>query len=141
MFDIGDVITSIDESYACTTTTKDTPPQGRSVLFIEKVNQEEGDEVVKYGEQLRFVTNPYFYVKPLYLHSCQISPLAFARFSRNQEVCMSYKPIYNTVWTILPPAGNGSPLIGTPVQANTELLIVHGATKEFLSNDHINYGN
>lgn len=34
VFDIGDKITSAEEAYACTTTTKDTAPCGRSVLFI-----------------------------------------------------------------------------------------------------------
>lgn len=30
-----------------------------------------------------------------------ISPQFFARFSRNQEVCMTAKNIYNTVWKVL----------------------------------------
>ena len=41
----------------------------------------------------------------------------------------------------MPPEGNPSALVGTPVQANTELLIEHCATKEYLANDHIDYGN
>lgn len=32
-------------------------------------------------------------------------------------------------------------MIGAPVQANTELLIVHCGTQEYLSNDFINYSN
>jgi hypothetical protein len=54
---------------------------------------------------------------------------------------MNSKPVYNTVWRIIPPEGNISPLIGTPVQANTQLIIEHCATKEFLASDNINYGN
>jgi hypothetical protein len=49
--------------------------------------------------------------------------------------------LYNTVWRIIPQDGNGSTLIGTPVQANCQLIIEHCATKEFLSSDTINYGN
>lgn len=90
---------------------------------------------------MRFVTNPYIFHKPLYLHSCQLTPQIFARFSRNAEVCLSAKSNFNTVWRILPPDGPASSLIGTPVQANTELWIEHCATKELLSNDHITYGN
>jgi hypothetical protein len=48
---------------------------------------------------------------------------------------MNSKPVYNTVWRIIPPEGNISPLIGTPVQANTQLIIEHCATKEFLASD------
>ena len=54
---------------------------------------------------------------------------------------MNTKANYNTCWTFVPPDGMGSPLIGTPVQANTEVLIEHCATKELLSNDAIQYEN
>ena len=54
---------------------------------------------------------------------------------------MSTKGVYNTVWRIIPQDGNGSPLIGTPVQSNSQLIIEHCATKEFLSSDRINYVN
>ena len=141
VFDMGDKINGVDEAYACTTTPKEIGPCGRSICSIQKVNLEEGDDVVKYGEQVRFVTNPHFFHKPLYLHSMQCTPQIFARFSRNQEVCMSTKGVYNTVWRIVPQDGNGSPLIGTPVQSNSQLIIEHCATKEFLSSDRINYVN
>lgn len=58
-FDLADKITSADEAYACTTTTKDIGPCGRTVLFIIKVDEEDVDEVVRYGQQIRLVTNPY----------------------------------------------------------------------------------
>lgn len=48
--DIGDAIISPDEAYACTTTTKSTPPCGRSIMYIMKVKEDEGDEIVHYGE-------------------------------------------------------------------------------------------
>ena len=73
--------------------------------------------------------------------SSQCTPQIYARFSRNQEVCLNSKPVYNTVWRIIPLEGNVSTLIGQPVQANTQLIIEHCATKEFLANDQINYGN
>ncbi len=70
VFDMGDKINGLDEAYACTTTPKEVGPCGRSICSIQKVDLEEGDDVVKYGEQVRFVTNPYIFHKPLYLHSC-----------------------------------------------------------------------
>ena len=48
VIDIGDKIVSSDEAYACTTTKKETGPCGRSILSIEKVNKEEGDDIVHY---------------------------------------------------------------------------------------------
>lgn len=68
VWDLGDKITSVDEAYACTTTTKDLGPCGRNILRVEKVNQT-GDAVVHYGEPVRFVTNQWIFHKPLYLHS------------------------------------------------------------------------
>ena len=140
VFDFEDKITSSDEAYACTTTVKNIGPVGRSVLNIERVNPGD-DDIVRYGEQVRFVTNPWIFHKPLYLHSTQATPQIFARFSRNQEVCLSTKSIYNTVWQIFPPEGQGSTLVGSPVQANTELMIDHCATREYLSSEPLNYGN
>lgn len=69
VLDTADKIVSPDEAYACTTTKKQTPPCGRSILYLMKVKEEEGNDFVHYGEQLRFVTNPYIFHKPLYLYS------------------------------------------------------------------------
>jgi hypothetical protein len=73
VFDMEDKITSSDEAYACTTTKNEIGPVGRSILSVQKVDSE-GDEVVRYGENVRFVTNPYIFSKPLYLMSTQITP-------------------------------------------------------------------
>lgn len=141
VFDMDDKICSVEEAYACTTTVNSVGPVGRSVLHIECVELSNSEGKVCYGDQVRFVTNPYIFHKPLYLHSCQLTPQIFARFSRNAEVCLSAKANYNTVWRICPPDGPTSTLYGQPVQANTELWIEHCATKELLANDKICYGN
>lgn len=140
-FDMDDKITSVDEAYACTTTTNNLGPCGRSVLFVQSVNNPNSEDKVCYGDQVRFVTNPYIFHKPLYMHSCQLTPQIFARFSRNAEVCLAAKPNYNCVWKIQPPDGPTSALMGQPVQANRELWIEHCATRELLSSDNIMYGN
>lgn len=49
VFDMGDKITSSDEAYACTTTKNDVGPVGRSILSVQKV-ENDGDDVVRYGE-------------------------------------------------------------------------------------------
>lgn len=114
VFDMDDKITSVDEAYACTATKDNIGPCGRSIMYVESVNQNNNGHVL-YGDQVRFVTNPYIFHKPLYLHSCQLTPQIFARFSRNAEVCLSAKANYNTVWRILPPDGPTSSLMGKPV--------------------------
>jgi hypothetical protein len=120
VFDQGDKITTHDEAYACTTTDKSVGPCARSVLIIEKAeNDGAPDNVLRYGQKIRLESTSYFIGKKTYLHSCQVSPLAFARFSRNQEVCMITKNIYNTVWKIVHANPNlRVSTIGEPVPAN-----------------------
>ena len=141
VIDMGDRVVLGDEAYACTTTNKPTGPCARSIVSVEPATEASADGFVRYGDQVRFVSNPLIYHKKMYLHSQQCTPQIFARFSRNQEVCISTKANYNTCWTLVPPDGYASPLIGTPVQVNTEVLVEHCATKELLSNDHIKYEN
>lgn len=143
VFDQGDRITSHDEAYSCTTSGKDIGPCARSVLVINKVEDDGApDNVLRYGQKVRFESTNLFIGKKTYLHSCQISPLAFARFSRNQEVCMVTKSIYNTVWKIVHVNPNlRVSSIGEPVTAHDEIVIEHCATAQFLSSDKIKYMN
>jgi hypothetical protein len=143
VFDMSDRITSHDEAYACTTTEKPIGPCARSVVVITKA-EDDGvkDNVVRFGQKIRLEANPYISAKKLYLHSTQISPLFFARFSRNQEVCLSAKCIYNTVWRIIHANPNlRISTIGEPVPAKEHILIEHCATSQFLASDTINYRN
>ena len=143
VFDSGDKVTSQDEAYACTTSSKTVGPCARSVVILTKAEDDgETDKVVRYGQKIRFEATTHLMGKKLYLHSCQISPLSFARFSRNQEVCMVTKSIYNTVWKIVHVNPNlRVSSVGEPVPANEEIVIEHCATAQFLSSDKINYGN
>lgn len=75
VFDMDDKITSVDEAYACTATKDTVGPCGRSILYVESVaDPTAASTKVHYGDQVRFVTNPYIFHKPLYLHSCQLTP-------------------------------------------------------------------
>jgi len=143
VFDSGDRITSYDEAYACTTTDKSTGPCARSAIVITKAEEDFApDNLLRYGQKIRLESTTHLFGKKTYLHSCQISPLAFARFSRNQEVCMITRNVYNTVWKVVhanPSLRISS--VGEPVRANEELIIEHCATAQFLSSDKIQYGN
>lgn len=128
-FDMSDKIAAHEEAYSVTTTDK-VGPCARSVLVLSKAEEDGApDNVIRYGQKVKFESNPYIYARKLYLHSTMISPQFFARFSRNQEVCMTAKNIYNTVWRILhadPNLRNTS--LGEAVGANVEVLIEHCST-------------
>ena len=67
---MSDRITSHDEAYACTTTEKDNGPCARGILTLARGDNDGGnDNVIKYGQKIKFVSSPHIYQKPLYLHS------------------------------------------------------------------------
>jgi hypothetical protein len=67
---MSDKINSHDEAYACTTTDKDIGPCARSILTLTKAEEDgSGDNVIRFGQKVKFEANPYIYSKSLYLHS------------------------------------------------------------------------
>jgi len=66
--------------------------------------------------------------KPLFLHSVPVTPLAYARFSRNQEVSFINQKVYNTMWTIQPALGNMKERQGEVLCAGEPILLMHCAT-------------
>lgn len=80
--DMSDRITTHDEAYAVTSSEK-VSACARSVFSIEANDKTLADDIVRYGQEIRVQANPHILAKPLYLNSCPISPMAFARFSRN----------------------------------------------------------
>lgn len=143
VFDSGDRITSNDEAYGCTTTDKQVGPCARSIVHIAKAESDGApDNILRFGQKVRFEGNKYLIGKKLYLHSTPISPLAFARFSRNQEVSMTAKSVYNTVWKVLHSDPNlRVSSLGQAVKTSDPVLIEHCATAQFLASDKIAYGN
>ena len=144
--DMSDRISSHDEAYAVTTTEKEVGACARSVLYLVRGgNQPAGmpasDNCVRYGQEVRLQSNEFICNKPLYLSSQPVSPLAFARFSRNQEVCLLNKSTYNTVWKVFPAVGTRAAKQGQPVLATDKITLEHCATVQLLSNDRIPYRN
>jgi hypothetical protein len=97
------------------------------------------DNKVRFGDEVRIKSNNYICHKNLYLHSQPISPLAYARFSRNQEVCLHSNANYNTVWRILPTPGNG--FYNDVIKSGVPIVLEHCGTQQNLSNDRIAYKN
>ena len=144
--DMSDRITSNDEAYAVTTTEKAVGACARSVVHIvrgetQAIGAPANDDMVRYGQAIRLQSNEFICNKPLYLSSQPVSPLAFARFSRNQEVCLLNKSTYNTVWKIWPVVGTRTAKAGQPVLATDQVVFEHCATTQLLSNDRIPYRN
>ena len=100
---MSDRITTHDEAYAVTATA-DIGAVARSVVQLMPAKGEAKGPIC-YGEEIRVQANPHINNKNLYLHSTPVTPMVFARFSRNQEVCLHTKPNYNTVWKIFPGQG------------------------------------
>ena len=77
----------------------------------------------------------------MYLHSQPISHMSYARFSRNQEVCINNQKVYNTMWRILPAVGGQKDRMGEVVRAGEPIMFDHCATKQYLFSDKIDYRN
>ena len=75
------------------------------------------------------------------MSSTQLSPTAYARFSRNQEVCFHSQKNYNTMWHILPVNGCLKDRMGEVARAGEPIIFEHCATKEYLFCDKIDYRN
>lgn len=139
--DMSDRVNSSAEAYMVTTTVQPIGAIARSVFIIEraKAQQYGSDNKVRYGDEIRVKSNSYICHKDLYLHSQPISPLAYARFSRNQEVCLHTEANFNTTWRIMPTPGNG--YYNDEVKAGVPFFLEHCATQQNLSNDRIPYRN
>ena len=67
---MSDKITSHDEAYATTTTDKDIGPCARSVFVLTRAEDDgSSDNVIRFGQKIKFESKPYIYSQKLYLHS------------------------------------------------------------------------
>ena len=88
VFDMSDRITSNDEAYAVTTREGNVTACARAVVHPVRAQaagpgQPANDDTIRYGDCVKIASNEFICNKDLYLSSQPISPLAFARFSRN----------------------------------------------------------
>ena len=125
---MSDRVTTSGEAYMLTSTEQEVGAIARSVYIIERAKNSsfKTDDQVRFGDEIRIKANPYIIQKDLYLHSCPVSPLAYARFSRNQEVCLHTEPSYNTVWRVMPTPGNG--YYNEVVKAGVPIILEHCST-------------
>ena len=97
VIDIGNKIVCNEEEYSVTATPNNIGPITRSVFVIERVSEKDGftDDLIHYGQQIRFRSNDLLFDKLLYLRSLPINPMRCSKFTRLQEVTMHSQPIFN----------------------------------------------
>ncbi len=77
-----------------------------------------------------------------YLHSEFVSPLAAAKVSRKQEVCLYSVKNGCTIWRFeFPDTREQMTFDGEAVPINTDVVIRHNATGAYLGSDQIAYEN
>lgn len=113
----------------------------RNLLKFEKYNND-GNKVIRYGENICIVTHDLLSEEKLFLFSQLISPQSYSRFSRNQEVLVNSKRDYSTCWVI----ENIDPTLrisveGKPVSLDEPFILRHCATGRLLASDLIDYNN
>lgn len=141
---IGEKIATYEEAYAVTSSPHISGPNARCIFLVERVNPADGyaDNVVHYGQEVKFVTNPALHSRRLFLKSTPHSPLHHSKYSRFQEVCVTNMDSFDTVWTIEGIDPNTRfEAEGEPVLANAPLLVKHKSTCHFLASDKVDYKN
>jgi len=128
------------DAFAVTASTKINGPSARSVFIIQNANENQ-DQQIRYGQDVRLCTVPELCERELYLNSLPLTPMTFARYSRNQEVSVYHRKAYNTNWRIQPSSGVREDRQGEPVKGCDAIILEHVATANYLTNDHIAYQN
>ena len=142
--DLSDRIQAHEFGCAVTSSSGISGPVARAVFILTRASSNDGfpGDYLHYGQEFTLTTHPKLHPSPLFLHSTTVSPFSFAKFSRYQEVCMNSVRGPNTIWI----AERADSKIrfesqGTPLIANSDILIKHNQTGQWLSSDNINYRN
>jgi len=129
------------------TTSKMSVACTRNVFTIERANENDGftDDYVHFGQS--------FYLKADvsveqdqsfqgWLHSEFVSPLAAAKVSRKQEVCLYSVKNGCTIWQFnWPETKEQMTFDGDKVRINEDVVMRHNATGAYLGSDQIPYEN
>jgi Ca2+-binding EF-hand superfamily protein len=136
--------TGYDEAYGVTTTTKVSGPNARNILVIERYEERDGFEGnnLHYGQKIKLACNSQFHNRHLLLHSTHASPSSQAPKSKNQEVSIMLKDVYDCIWEI----DHVDPKIrfemyGEVIPANEPILIKHSNTNHYLASDTVKHKN
>jgi len=101
------------------------------------------DNVLHYGQRFRLRVHPAMGLdEAAYLKSCTKNAVNYSRVSKSQEVCISSKADFMTVWEVqfLDPQYRLE-MEGMPVQSNVPILINHCGTNCLLGSDAFTFNN
>jgi hypothetical protein len=113
----------------------------RSLFRVEKYEKSESN-LITYGEKILFICHSNIFEKDLYLYSSLLSPQAFSRFSRNQEVLVNSDKGYSSCWVIEHPDSTlRYSMEGRAIPLNEPFIIRHAATGRLLASDLVDYYN
>ena len=140
-----------DETFA-TTSTWYTEPCARNT-FVMKRWEGRGDkkdamfdfkdDVVHFGQKIQLMCNPTLLGgQQAFLASVPRTPTSFSRYSRNQEVNITFQQGWSTVWEVqyLDPQFKLE-MEGQAVPTNAPIALVHCGTHQHLASDVIKYKN
>ena len=135
--DVADQISLINPSFTATTSDLTKGNVARNTFVIEGYGRKAAPgSVLKYGQSFRLRINPTLSSAPVYLSSQPLSHSSASKVSRGQLVSFSHEVNFDTVWIAHYADHNRRfEMEGQPVQANSELLIVHQATLNPLSSE------
>jgi hypothetical protein len=149
--DIEDKLVAPELAFAVSSTWY-TEACARTTFYIERYDDPKDfhnrvyphqDNVLHYGQRFRLRVHPALGLsEAAYLKSCTKNAVNYSRVSKAQEVCMSSKPDFMTVWEVqfLDPQYRLE-MEGMPVQTNVPILINHCGTNCFLGSDTFTFNN
>jgi hypothetical protein len=100
------------------------------------------DNIIRYGQKVKIVTNQYCFKKPLVLSSTPKTQNTYSPVSRLNEATMHAKETFAGVWIIDTTDPNFRlERQGEPVMCNDPLLFRHCGTSHYLASDEKRYAN
>lgn len=145
--DPADKVSSSDRGFAVTTSNLVKAHVARNTFVIESVGADPSAAAgtpLKLGQQFRLRLNPRLLPDgpAFYLQSQPVSGLAASKVSHKQLVCMSSARTFDTVWKAQwRDISRRFELDGSPVPANSEVILVHAPTNTALSSSKLTYYN
>eukprot|EP00030_Apusomonadida_sp_AF-17_P004692 a511888_6.p1 GENE.a511888_6~~a511888_6.p1 ORF type:complete len:284 (-),score=79.26 a511888_6:29-838(-) len=133
--DTADSVSAAGTKHFGVATALSETPAARSVFVITRAEEVYDDDGrIRYGDKIRFGTHEALSGKPLFLHSQLVSTTSYAKKTRFQELSVTPKGSWATVWEFV----HFDPLLrfeaeGRVVPANGRVVLRHCATNAALA--------
>eukprot|EP00698_Gefionella_okellyi_P008476 TRINITY_DN20_c0_g1_i1.p1 TRINITY_DN20_c0_g1~~TRINITY_DN20_c0_g1_i1.p1 ORF type:complete len:269 (-),score=43.15 TRINITY_DN20_c0_g1_i1:179-985(-) len=142
--DMGESIHHNEGEAYSTSFTLNEGPYSRNtwrITALQGSGIQDGDALT-YGQEFQLVANPDLSSDPLYLHSQMVSLTSAAKLTRFQEVVVTKRNNFATVWKVLSTDRKSRfEAEGTPVGCGNPVVIQHGKTAQMLSCENVTFQN